>query len=201
MLGLATAAATILHAYERVIVRPRIIDGTSLLAYVCSLLDLIVVLIFFSLFVVGAILLLRRKLCLSACYLACGITMYASFFGVAAIADDRVTFPSASHREIASIYRRESGNFDIQNPDPHLILLDERCHPPGACYCYVLIDSGHRSGVENDLDGWLGGWRRPTTSILRDDSFRFSVASVRRLDWSAYSVLGCEMDRSGLFPN
>jgi len=192
LLAIVIFAATALDIFLEVVAEPRITDGTSPLLDVMITISLIYVLSTYSLFVVGVVLLLRRKLFLSVCYLAAGTVGYLSFYAVAALKDDRLVFPGGAHREIAAIYERRDVDFEISNLSPHLVSLDEECHPPHGCGCWVLIDPRHTSGVENDR----GGWRRPTAPIFLPQTLpvRFAIVNVRVLDSSAYSVLGCDMD-------
>jgi hypothetical protein len=198
-LALLTAAAIALHLFLNVVISPHVKDAVSLPFNLLAAAELIFYLLIYAFFFAGAILLLSRKLFSSVCYLAAGAAAYASCFAAAALKDDRLTFPSGSHHEIASIYHRNEVNFDINNPTPRLFFFDEQCHPPNGCGCWILIDSGHRSLAENDL----GGWRRPTAPIFPPDTLpvRFAIVNVRTLDSSAYSVLGCGMDIRQLIPN
>jgi hypothetical protein len=192
-LGFVTAAAIALHMFLRVVVDPRIKDGLSLQSDVVAILGIAFALFIYGLLIAAVVLLLRRKLFLSVCYLAACAAAYASTFAVASLNDNRLVFPSRSHREIADIYHRQDVDFDATNRTPHLVFLDDQCHPPGGCGCWVLMDPDHRSGVENEL----GGWRRPTIPIFPQNLLpvRFATVHVRVLDSSAYSVLGCGIDR------
>ena len=191
-LGFVTAAAIALNLVVSVIVSPRFKDALSLENRLITQFEIAFALFFYGLLVAVVVLLLRRKLFLSMCYLAAFAATYASCFAVASLNDDRLVFPSRSHREIANIYQRREADFDATNRTPHRVFLDEQCHPPGGCGCWVLIDPDHRSGVENDV----GGWRRPTSPMLPLNLLpvRFALVHVRALDASAYSVLGCGID-------
>ena len=191
-LGFVTVAATTLHLFLNVIVLPRAKDATSFQFSVVTLAELAFYLFIYALLISTAVLLSHNKLLLFVCYLAAFATTYASCFVAAAVKNDRLIFPSGSHREIAGIYQRQDMDFDVNNRTPHLVLLDEQCHPPNGCECWILIDPDHRSAVENDL----GGWRQPTASIFPPDMLpiSFAIVNVRVLDSSAYSVLGCTMD-------
>jgi hypothetical protein len=199
LLGIITAAAVALYLFVEVIAEPRVRDATSLESSIIEITKLSYVLFMYLLFIAGVVLLLRRKPFLSVCYLAASAAAYASCFAAAALKDDRWTFPFGAHREIASIYREHDVDFDKNNSTPHLMSLDQQCHPPSSCECWVLIDPGHRSGIENDL----GGWRRPAAPIFLTDtlSLHFGIVNVRVLDSSAYSVLGCGMDIRGWLPD
>jgi hypothetical protein len=187
-LGFVTAAVIALYIFVRVIVEPRFKDALSLEANVVATIKLAFVLFLCGLLIAGVVLLLRRRLFLSMCYLAACAATFASDFAVASLKDNRLVFPSRSHREIADIYLRQAVDFDATNRTPHLVFLNEQCHPPNGCECYVLMDPDHRSGVENEL----GGWRRPTIPIFPDTlPVRFEIVHVKALDASAYSVLGC----------
>jgi hypothetical protein len=188
-LGFVTAAAIALNLFVSVIVSPRFKDASSLENRLITQFEITFYLFFYGLLIAVVVLLLRRKLFLSMCYLAAFAATYASCFAVASLNDNRMVFPSRSHREIADIYHRQEVDFDANNRTPHRVFLDEQCHPPGGCGCWVLMDPDHRSGVENDL----GGWRRPTSPLLPLDLLpvRFALVHVRALDASAYSILGC----------
>ena len=187
-LGFVTAAAIALHMFVSVIVEPRTKYSWTLEFKIVAYLEMAFVLFLYGLLIAGVVLLLRRKLFLSMCYLAACAATYASDFAVASLKDNRLVFPSRSHREIADIYHRQEVDFDATNRTPHRVFLNEQCHPPNGCECYVLMDPDHRSGVENEL----GGWRRPTIPIFPDLlPVRFEIVHVRALDSSAYSVLGC----------
>jgi hypothetical protein len=188
-LGFVTAAAIVLNLFVSVIVEPRFKDASSLQAKLITQFEIAFALFFYGLLIAVVVMLLRRKLFLSMCYLAAFAATYASCFAVASLNDDRLVFPSRSHREIADIYNRREVDFDATNRTPHRVFLDEQCHPPNGCGCWVLMDPDHRSGVENDL----GGWRRPTSPMLPLDLLpvRFAIVHVSALDSSAYSVLGC----------
>jgi hypothetical protein len=191
-LGFATAAVIALNLFVSVIVSPRFKDAVSLENRLITQFEIAFALFFYGLLIAVAVLLLRRKLFLSMCYLAAFAATYASCFAVASLNDNRMVFPSRSHREIADIYHRQEVDFDATNRTPHRVFLDEQCHPPNGCGCWVLMDPDHRSGVENDL----GGWRRPTSPMLPLDLLpvRFAIVHVRALDSSAYSVLGCGIE-------
>jgi hypothetical protein len=198
-LGFVTAAATALHLLLNVVVSPRVKDATSLQFNIIGTLELAFFLFIYALLIAGVVLLLRRKLFLSVCYLTACATTYASCFVAAALKDDRLTFPSGSHREIASIYHRQEANFDGNNRTPRLVFLDQQCHPPNGCECWVVIDPDRRSTVENDV----GGWRRPTAAMFPSDTLpvHFAMVNIRVLDSSAYSVLGCDMYVRPWIPN
>jgi hypothetical protein len=192
VLAIVIVAATALDIFLEVLAGPRVKDSTSPLFSVIAATELFYVLFAYSLLIVGVVLLLRRKLFMSVCYLAAGALGYMSFYAVAALKGDRLTFPAGAHREIAAIYERRDVDFEINNASPHLVSLGEQCHPPDGCGCWVLIDPGHTTGVENDR----GGWRRPTASIFITERLPmpFAIANVRVLDSAAYSVLGCNLD-------
>lgn len=191
-LGFVTAAATALYMFLSVVVEPRFKVAFSLQLRSIVIFQIAFVLFMYALVIAGVVLLLRRKLFLSVCYLAAFAATYVSGFAVASLKDNRLVFPSRSHREIADIYHRQEVDFDVTNRTPHLVYLNEQCHPPNGCECYVLMDPDHRSGVENEL----GGWRRPTIAIFPQNLLpvRFALVNVRALDASAYSVLGCGID-------
>ena len=188
VLAIVIVAATALDILLEVFAAPRITDGTSSLLSVIDAITILHVLFTYSLLIAGVVLLLRRKLFLSVCYLAAGAVGYMSFYAVAALKDDRLIFPAGAHREIAAIYQQRDVDFEINNSSPHLVSLGEQCHPPSGCGCWVLIDPGHTSGAENDR----GGWRRPKASIFITGEF--GIVNARVLDSSAYSVLSCGMD-------
>jgi hypothetical protein len=200
MLAFVTAAAILSNLVVSVIVSPRFKDALSVQAKLITQFEIAFALFFYGLLIVVVVLLLRRKLFLSICYLAAFAATYASCLAVASLNDSRMVFPSRSHREIANIYQRRDVDFDATNRTPHLVYLNEQCHPPNGCECYVLMDPDHRSGVESDI----GGWRRPTSPILPLDLLpvRFAIVHVSALDSSAYSVLGCGIGvEPGLIPH
>lgn len=187
-LGFVTAAVIILNLFVSVVVSPHFKDGLSLEHRVIVRIQIAFALFIYASLIAGVVLLLRRKLFLSVCYLVACAATYASGFAVASLNDSRLVFPSRSHREIADIYRGQGVDSDATNRTPHLVYLNEQCHPPNGCECYVLMDPDHRSGVENEL----GGWRRPTIPIFPNTlPVRFEIVHVRALDSSAYSILGC----------
>ena len=80
------------------------------------------------------------------------------------------------------------------------VSLDDRCHPPTECQCWIVFDPAHRSGIAQDI----GGWHRPKTTKQFMYAFSpgpyFAIVDVKRLDAKAYSVLGCPVDWGALKP-
>ena|ERR1700733_539404 len=147
----------------------------------------------------GAIILLfRRKVLHALCYFIAAYTIPLSMFASAALRQDRFVFTSLPHREIARIYNEQKIKSRSNESRPLLIGLDETCHPPGGCECWVVLDPSRTSGVEKEV----GGWHRPTAAIFPIDTFprHFAIVDVRRLDPDDYSVLGCSADWRALVP-
>ncbi len=94
MLAIVIVAATALDIFVEVFAEPRVKDSTSALFSVIGVMQLFYVLFTYSLLMAGVVLLLRRKLFLSVCYLAAGAVGYMSFYAVAALKDDRLIFPA-----------------------------------------------------------------------------------------------------------
>jgi uncharacterized protein with PQ loop repeat len=95
-LGFVTAAAMALHLFLSVIVSPRTKDGMSIHFSVVGILELAFFLFIYALLIACVVLLLRRKLFLSVCYLAACAATYASCFAVAALKDNRLVFSQVS---------------------------------------------------------------------------------------------------------
>lgn len=118
VLAIVIVVATALDIFLEVFAGPRVNDSTSPLFSVIAAIELFYVLFTYLLLIVGAVLLLRRKLFLSVCYLAAGTVGYMSFYAVAALKDDRLIFPAGAHREIAAIYQQRDVDFEINNSSP-----------------------------------------------------------------------------------
>jgi hypothetical protein len=157
-----------------------------------------VLLFLYGTFFCSVILLLRRKWLAAACYFVAGCIAYVSNQAALALQGNRFAFPGGAHREIAAIYDQRGSELELDNPIPHLVGLDERCHPWGvqSCECWILVDSEDMSGAKQDL----GGWHRPKAPILTKKTY-FAIVNVRRLDARAFSILSCNDDlRSWLVP-
>jgi len=119
--------------------------------------------------------------------------------------DENFSYRSGPHTEIAEIYQqRKAEEFDpstarVVNTSPRLVDLEEQCHPPTWCRCWILLDPLHRSNIERELKG--GNPLKATfpsdsgepvtlfaTEMVREG---FGDVSVRRIDAIAYSVLAC----------
>jgi hypothetical protein len=68
-----------------------------------------------------------------------------------ALRGDRFIFTTGPHREISDIYNQRWPEFGLTNPEAHLISLDEQCHPPNECSCWVLVDRAHTSAANKKL--------------------------------------------------
>jgi hypothetical protein len=69
-LGFVTAAAIALDMFVSVMVEPRFKDSRTLQFEIVAILELAFVLFLYGLLIAGVVLLLRRKLFLSVCYVA-----------------------------------------------------------------------------------------------------------------------------------
>jgi hypothetical protein len=182
----------VLFAYIDGVVSPHVNDATSLSFQTLMFFGLAHSVFLYATLVACGIFLLRRKWISALSYFAAACLTYASDYGSLALRDDRFAFPGRSHREIADIYEQRQSEFDLTNPIPHLVALDAQCHPPTDCECWVLLDSGHTSGVE----GEMRGWHPPTASIFPRNTTpeHFAIINVERLESGAYSIMGCDFD-------
>jgi hypothetical protein len=194
-----TIAASALFIVADGLVSPRSKPATSALLVTIVWAKIV----YWTLFLDGAffcsvIFLLLQKWRAALCYFAAGCIAYASNQAALAVQGDRFAFPGGAHREIAAIYDQRGSELELDNPIPHLVDLDERCHPWGvqSCECWILVDSEDMSGAKQDL----GGWHRPKAPILTKKTY-FAIVNVRRLDARAFSILSCNDDlRSWLVP-
>ena len=133
------------------------------------------------------VLLFKRNFLNAICLIVVVCSVYFPVYALNAIRGDRTRFTDGPHREIADIYHERRPAF--VSPGSRLVPLDNQCHPPNWCTCWVLWDPSHTSGAEQDL----GRWHRPKSSAFPTDAFpiEFELVDVRRLDPDAYSVLAC----------
>jgi len=156
--------------------------------------------LFFVASLVGtAVSLIRRNWVSSLCYFAAACIAQASSYAALAVKGDRFTFTAGSHRDIADIYDQRRADLDAAALQaPRLVALDEQCHPPAGCQCWILMDPARASGAEKES----AGWHRPTAPVFPTDTLprHFAIVNVRRIDANAYSVLGCSADWSAWVP-
>jgi hypothetical protein len=165
-------------------------NGMQVLGHVRSQIVVIYALFFLVAFIAGLIFLFAGRFFAAFCYIGTACMMYVPLHALEWLKGDRFYITSGPHSEIADIYdRRQSQLAAAANFNPLLVPLDNQCHPPPDCQCWVVLDPGHTTGVEREI----GGWHRPATYILPADEtpIRFAIVDVRRLNADAYSVLGC----------
>jgi hypothetical protein len=164
--------------------------GLLVLGHVPSWIGLACVLFFAIVFVAGIVFLLTARFFAAFCYLATGCMMYVPLYALEWLKGDRFTFTSGPHSEIADIYVRRQSEFTSQaDLGPRLVALNNQCNLPYDCQCWIALDPGHTSGVEQDI----GGWHRPRASLVASDNWAepFAIIDVKRLDADTYSVLSC----------
>jgi hypothetical protein len=146
--------------------------------------------------IAALVLFLRRNWMATGYYVFAACLLYASFVTSTWIRGDRFVFEAGPHQEIAKIY--ETSQLRMEDGPPRLIFLDEECHPPGGCYCWVLIDPSHGSGADADV----GYWHDPKSSIFitKNGQMFFNIVNLRSINSTAYSVLGCTDDQRGFLP-
>lgn len=119
--------------------------------------------------------------------------------------DDNFSYRSSPHKDIAEIYQqRKAEEFDpstarVVNTSPRLVDLEEQCHPPTWCQCWIVLDPLHRSDLErklregNPLNATFPSDRGEPLILFNPDLVRggFGNVSVRRIDAIAYSMLSC----------
>jgi hypothetical protein len=174
-------------------------NGLQVAGHVPPWIGLTCMLFFVVVFVRGIVLLLTARFFAAFCYLVTGCMMYMPLFALLWLKGDRFTFTSGPHREIADIYdRSQTTLIAAANFNPLLVPLENQCHPPPDCQCWIVLDPGHTTGVERDI----GGWHRPGTYILPADEtpVHFAIVDVRRINVDVYSVLGCVADWTSLKP-
>jgi hypothetical protein len=171
------------------IISPRVKDGVSVLFTVLRLIEVCYLLSIFVVIIGTVMSLIRRKWYSAVCYFAATCIAYVATTGTAALQGDRFVFPDWSHRETADIYSQR-GLGAAASQEMQLIALDEQCHPPRDCECWILLDAAHTS--------WRQRWHRPRASIFVDSGF--AIVHVRRLNADAYSVLSCAIDWTSLKP-
>jgi hypothetical protein len=144
-------------------------------------------------FITSIVLVFKRSFFNAICLIGvvCSSQLYA--YALRAIRGDRYDLTDGSHREIADIYRQRHADF--VTPGPHLVPLENQCHPPNSCTCWVVWDPSYTSELEKDL----GRWHEPTSSIFMflPGHLPYKV-DVRRIELHAYSVLACVDPGPGL---
>jgi hypothetical protein len=163
-------------------------DGMRLLDHIPPWLLLISASFFLAAFIVSFVFLLGARFFAALCHLGAAGMMPVSLYALEWLRDDRFVFTGGPHGEIADIYNRRRSEFTLRtNSGPRLVALNDQCNPSRDCLCWIVLDPGHTSGVEQDL----GGWDRPTASIVSADDWAepFAIVDVRRIDADAYSVL------------
>jgi hypothetical protein len=148
---------------------------------------LLLILPYVGAFVIGVALLFQRKILSATCLIGVAYSVLLPTYAVDAIRGDRTHFTDGPHREIAAIYHQRHSDF--VSPGPRLVPLDNRCHPPNWCTCWVFWDPARTGEVEKDL----GRWHEPKSSAFPTGTLpiEFELVDVRRLDADAYSVLAC----------
>jgi hypothetical protein len=174
-------------------------DATGLLFKALSGIEVLCFLVFFVIFIWGVGCLFMRRWLSVLYHLLATCIAIASIYASFAVKGDRFTFTAGAHDEIAGIYNRRLAEFNRHNDSSRLIPLDDQCHPPNGCECWIVVDPGHTSGVEREVRGW----HRPTAPIFPMETFprHFEIVDVRQLNPEAYSVLGCEADWSAVKPS
>jgi hypothetical protein len=162
------------------IISPRVKDATSLTFKALGGIEVLCFLIFFVIFAWGIVRLVMRSWLSVPYHLLATCIAIGSLYASAFVKGDRFTFTAGAHDEIASIYNRNLAEFSRQNTGPRLISLDEQCHPPNGCECWIVVDPDHTSGVENEVHGW----HRPAASIFSMETFsrHFEIVDVRQIN-------------------
>ncbi len=180
------------------IISPYVKDAMSPLARALAFVSAAYTICFISLIIASAVCLLRRRWIPSLCYFMAGLLTPASMYASLAIKGDRFTFTAGPHREIADIYHQRRSELERNVSDPGLIDIDDQCHPPNGCGCWIVVDLRHTSGVEREI----GRWHRPSAAIfsMNTSPGPFEIVDVMQINNRAYSVLGCEADWTALKP-
>lgn len=87
-------------------------------------------------FLIGVVSLFRRKFLNAICLIGVAYSIHVPTYALDAIRGDRTRFTDGPHREIADIYHQRHADF--VSPGPRLVPLDDQCHPPNWCTCWVL---------------------------------------------------------------
>jgi hypothetical protein len=150
-------------------------------------ISLLLILPYSGAFVTGVVLLFKRNFLNAICVLGVAYSMVLPVYALDAIRGDRTHFTDGPHREIAAIYHQRHPDF--VSPGSRLVPLDNQCHPPNWCTCWVLWDPSRTGEVDKDL----GRWHEPKSSAFPIGTLpiEFELVDVRRLDPDAYSVLAC----------
>jgi hypothetical protein len=148
---------------------------------------LLLVLPYVGAFMTSIVLLFKRSFLNAGCLISVVCSSLLPVYALDAIRGDRTHFTDGPHREITDIYRQRRADF--VSPGPRFVPLDNQCHPPNWCSCWVAWDPSETSEVEQEL----GRWHQPRTHAFLIVSFpvEFSAVDVRRLEPHAYSALAC----------
>jgi hypothetical protein len=148
---------------------------------------LLLILPYIGAFMVGVVLLFKRNFLNAICSIGVAYSIHLPVYALDAIRGDRTHFTDGPHREIADIYHRRQADF--VSPGPRLVPLDNQCHPPNWCACWVLWDPSHTDEADKDL----GRWHEPRSSAFPTgmSPIAFERVDVKRIDPDAYSVLAC----------
>jgi hypothetical protein len=168
-------------------------NGLNVIGRVPGQITIVYELFFLASFVVGIVLLFKREFLIAACYLFISFAGDVPICALQWLKGDRFVFTSGPHGELGEIYAQRRSEFtSMASSSPRLIALDNQCHPPADCECWIVLDPTHTSGIEQDI----GGWHAPKSLILPVNTLppHFAIVDVRRLDEDAYSVLGCGID-------
>lgn len=150
-------------------------------------IGLLLILPYMGAFMTSIVLLFKRNFLDAICLIGVVCSSHLPVYALDAIRGDRTRFTDGPHREIADIYHQRRPDFI--SSAPRLVPLDNQCHPPNWCKCWVLWDPSPSSEVEQDL----GRWHRPKSSAFPTGTLpiEFELVDVKRLDPDAYSVLAC----------
>jgi len=147
----------------------------------------LLLLLYIGAFLAGVVSLFRLKFLNAICLISVAYSIHVPIYALDAIRGDRTRFTDGPHREIADIYHGRHSDFVF--PGPRLVPLDDQCHPPNWCTCWVIWDPHRTWSADNDL----GRWHEPKSSAFPTGTLpiQFDRVDVRRLDSDAYSVLAC----------
>src|SRR5262249_40621398 len=138
-------------------ITPRIRDGTSILLQTLLLVSDACLFFLMLGLIWSTICLFRRRWISSLCYFGAALLAPGSIYASLALKGDRFTFTAGPHNEIAGMYRQRRSEFEQLAVTPRLIDLDDQCHPPSGCACWIVVDPKQTSGVEKEI----GRWHRP----------------------------------------
>jgi hypothetical protein len=134
-------------------------------------------------FMTSIVLLFKRNFLNAICLIGIVCSSLLYDYALLAIRGDRYSLTDGPHREIADIYRQRHADF--VTPGPHLTPLENQCHPPDSCTCWVLWDPREGSEIEQDM----GPWHKP--KFYKFLFIEHALIDVARIDPDAYSVLTC----------